>query len=140
MNLDYYANVPKNELYISIFNELCKTVMNPHSSHFLSNDAKVYLDKSYNLVKTLFPNYIFFEFIQGGGSNANTRAIFGQTKIRTHAKVNDKDIVLVSSIEHSSISKYMPIVTLLLTLTTNLPLMLVQYFISTIVPSTLEFK
>lgn len=98
-NFDFFANVPKRDL-------VEKTFYNPNSVHFLGTDAFIELTNANTKMKSFFPQYDLLEFIPGGGSLANNRAILDQMKIKNHIIHSDRNVVLMSSIEHSSISRY----------------------------------
>lgn len=103
-NLDWFANVPKRK---DLF--LTSTTYNSNSNHTLGQNAFKILNESDNLVKKLFDyRYDIIEFVPGGGSLANERAILDNKKIKYHISSNNSDpnIIMISSIEHSSISKY----------------------------------
>jgi adenylyl- and sulfurtransferase ThiI/cysteine sulfinate desulfinase/cysteine desulfurase-like protein len=106
LNFDYYANVPKSSLYVDILTNLSQTVMNPHSNHVLAESAKEYSVKTHEILDKLFPMYSKKTFISGGGSVANSRAILGTMNIKHRVNNNCGDVVLISSVEHSSITKY----------------------------------
>lgn len=106
MNLDYYANVPKSPMYLKIIETMGSTIMNANSAHCLAIDAKTYLQQSYDIMAKLFPQFKTVEFVPGGGSVANIRALTETLVVKYHAKPGHNDIIMISSIEHSSISKY----------------------------------
>lgn len=98
-NLDYFANIPKRNIQV-------KTYYNPNSNHSLGKHAFDSLTDATNRIKKIFPQYSNVEFIPGGGSLANERAILDQWKIKNHVIPSDRNVIMMSSIEHSSISKY----------------------------------
>ena len=101
-NLDYFANVPKrNDITHNNGN-----LYNPNSNHLLGLLAFTTLTEAHEKIRSVFPQYKTIEFVPGGGSLANERAILDQIKIKLHARPHDKNIVMISGIEHSSISKY----------------------------------
>jgi len=106
-NFDYFANVPKNKTVYTKVDQMFKDgCYNPQSAHFLGSIAYSHMNSAFNNMKLRFPMYEQIEFIPGGGSSANMRAFFGQNKIKHHVRSQEHDIVMISSIEHSSITKY----------------------------------
>ena len=99
-NFDYFANVPKRtpsheQLYY-----------NPNSNHFMGTDAYKSMTEAHDKMKKLFGFYETIEFVPGGGSLANERAILDLLKLKVHVRPTDRNVIMISSIEHSSISKY----------------------------------
>lgn len=106
MNYDYQANVPKSPIYLDIVATHGSDTMNAHSVHCLGSKAQMLLKESNDIAHKLFPQFKTIEFVPGGGSMANLRGITGLASLRHHAKMGSNDIIMISSIEHSSISKY----------------------------------
>ena len=98
-NFDYFANVPKRKIDHD-------EIYNPHSGHFMGSRSLQLMNGAYDDMKHIFPMYEFIEYVPGGGSLANERAILGLNCIKLHARPTDKNIVMLSSIEHTSISKH----------------------------------
>lgn len=110
LNFDYIANPTKNKYIINLF---CKSALdgyNSNSSHQLGLRAKNTLETSADIIKSIFP-YKNVEFVPGGGTLANKRAIIDSIPIKPKRLNKDtrKDIVLISCIEHKSIIKIIPI-------------------------------
>ena len=103
MNFDHFANVPKNAYVRNIVQK--EIYYNPNSGHYMGQHSLKIMNKSINIVKNIFPNFNNVEFIAGGGTFANIRAILENTKIKNTAISNVNDVIMISSIEHSSISK-----------------------------------
>lgn len=103
LNFDRFANTPFSERYIEIFTEVHKCG-NSNSSHIIGKKAKDLLYNAKKIILELFPYYKTVEFIPGGGTCANKRVFHDCIPIR--ARVNEKDIIVISGIEHSSISRY----------------------------------
>ncbi len=79
---------------------------NPQSAHKLGATAKRFQVDAHNVIYNLFPNFKHFEFIAGGGTNANKRAFacIPLRPVRQSIQRNKyRDIVLMSAIEHKSI-------------------------------------
>lgn len=104
INFDCYANVEKNKKILEIVNK--KEYYNPHSSHSIGIESFKIMTQSTNIIKSVFSKYENVEFIPGGGSTANERALLDQAIIKYHIKAEVNDIIMIGSIEHSSISKY----------------------------------
>lgn len=100
-NFDQVAN-PK---LISISN-LQLNNYNPNSNHKLGKEAKIIVDSTKSKFKEYF-DYNNVEFVPGGGTIANKRAILGSVPYnpRRLDKYNFKDIILISPIEHKSINE-----------------------------------
>lgn len=103
MNFDHYANVDEDEECLKIIQS--KRYYNPNSNHWLSKETHECLTESYKLCHSLFPMYKSVEFIPGGGTGANMRAILENTFIRNIAIPETNDVIMISSIEHSSVFK-----------------------------------
>ena len=101
-NFDFFANAKQK-----YFTDSELDYYNPHSGHALGALSYTNMSRSIDTIKALFSKHHTIEFVPGGGSLANKRAIFGSTKIKLNVKPDGKNIILISSIEHSSISKYM---------------------------------
>lgn len=98
LNLDAFANVEAEpNLYICTYNK--------HSAHVLGKQASCIYDDSLNKMYDLFPYYDHIEFIPGGGTQANKRAIIGSisSKPKFISQGKRRNIILLSSIEHTSI-------------------------------------
>lgn len=102
LNFDYFANVPEKQ-----FNSQAQLYGNSHSGHFLGKAAFDAIIESTNKINKLFPHYSKVEFVPGGGSLANERAIMDQLCLREQARSSDRNIIMMSSIEHSSIRKHL---------------------------------
>lgn len=107
LNFDYLANVSFDQDSLKYYGLYCSSMYNKNSNHRLgSNTNKIYDISTENVLKC-FDGYKYVEFIPGGASMANKRSILGS--IPTRPKIIDgirKDIILVSSIEHTSIINY----------------------------------
>ena len=103
MNFDHFANVSKDLASRTVANS--HEYYNPHSDHFLGKTAYDMLEESKRIMQTLFPMYKTIEFIPSGGSLANVRALLENDKIKNIAVPEINDVIMMSSIEHSSISK-----------------------------------
>ncbi|AYV78463.1 MAG: hypothetical protein Edafosvirus14_10 [Edafosvirus sp.] len=108
LNFDYAANVKMKSEITDMIATLNKKMYNPNSLHALGLQAKKYFDDALNIISECFSkNYKFIEFVPGGGSCANTRAIIGTLGNKTPKTIKGvkRDIILTSTIEHSSIDK-----------------------------------
>lgn len=104
LNFDTLANISKNPLFFTnVKDEEC---MNPNSAHGYGQKSFISLTNAHNIVKNLFDQYTTLEFVPGGGSLANERAFFGPKIVKNYARPTINDVIVVSSIEHSSISKH----------------------------------
>jgi adenylyl- and sulfurtransferase ThiI/cysteine sulfinate desulfinase/cysteine desulfurase-like protein len=114
-NFDKAANVPKNPIFIDIFKEHYLEALNPQSKHILGSHSKELVNKSKKLFMNHFSKFGYesIEFLSGGGSNANKRAILGSLPIKpkysattgSSGRKNRRDVIVISSIEHKSIDK-----------------------------------
>src|SRR4029078_2189999 len=77
---------------------------NPNSNHQLGEESRKIILEVKEFFKSKFPQYDFIEFIAGGGTQANKRAILGS--ISFNPKVISKelklDTIVLSRIEHKS--------------------------------------
>jgi len=107
LNFDCYGNTNPSLSYLTELNNLIKTrnFHNTNSNHILGKNAKIKLDHSISHIKEIFSDYQYVEFVPGGGTVANERIFTAFLKLR--AIPQEKDIIIISSIEHTSISKYM---------------------------------
>ena len=80
-------------------------INNANSDHFLGYEAKKKIDNCKKTINKLFPFYEEIEFVPGGGTLANKRAILDAVNWRPKRlnKNSSLDIILMSSIEHKSI-------------------------------------
>ena len=107
INLDYFANTSKDrELFDQASQILNISTFNPHSDHTLGQRSLKEYDDSMKIIKRIFPFYKNIEFIHGGGTIANKRAFYNNGKVTYCRKYGEDDIIMVSSIEHSSITKH----------------------------------
>lgn len=107
LNFDYFANVPLNNNFLNCYNLFSPSMYNINSDHKLgSYTNKVYDTAIQNILKC-FHDYNYIEFIPGGASMANKRSILGSisSKPKLIAGIR-KDVILISSIEHTSIINY----------------------------------
>jgi adenylyl- and sulfurtransferase ThiI/cysteine sulfinate desulfinase/cysteine desulfurase-like protein len=110
INLDHMANTPMLEEVNEFMTNNYKFITNSNSLHKLGIKTKLYLDQVEQKLDTMF-NYNHKYFIPGGGTCANKRSILGSIPVKPKTYNNSesivkKDIILVSSIEHSSIIDY----------------------------------
>jgi len=107
LNFDYYGNTTPSISYLTELKNLIETrnFYNTNSNHILGKNAKIKLDHSISIINKIFPDFPYIEFIPGGGTVANERIFNAFLKLR--AIPGEKDIIIISSIEHTSISKYM---------------------------------
>jgi len=103
MNFDHYANVCEDDDSIEIVNKI--KFYNPNSNNWLSCETNKIFSETIQTVQQLFPMYKTIEFIPSGGTGANIRAILENIMIRNVAIPELNDVIMISSIEHSSISK-----------------------------------
>jgi thiamine biosynthesis protein ThiI len=103
LNFDHYANVELSDDYLTAFQTNLKSRYNVNSSHILGSKAKDLLSESIDIVNKIFPMYKGVEFIPGGGTYANDFVFF--SLLPNRAICGEKDIVIMSNIEHSSILK-----------------------------------
>jgi len=80
---------------------------NTHSNHKLGYESKRVLTESTAQIKSSFVHYENIEFIPGGGTMANKRAIFGSIPWTPKRLSKDifRDKILISAIEHKSINE-----------------------------------
>ena len=103
LNFDVIGNPPASDKYLKCFSDNAPLVGNPNSIHNLGVYTKSLLDQTNEQIKKMF-NYIFFEFIPGGGSCANKRAILGSISLIPKTKNNSvRNIIIFSLTEHQSI-------------------------------------
>lgn len=102
LNFDYFANVE------SVTNESFVNSHNKNSSHILGKKAKIKYEEAYDMLHDLFPMYDNIEFISGGGTQANKRAILGSINLKPKfiSQGKRRNTIIVSSIEHTSIMSY----------------------------------
>lgn len=103
MNFDHYANVDEDLECLKIVQE--KKYYNPNSNHWLSVDTNETLNMSHRIIRSIFHMYKNNEFIPSGGTGANIRAILENHMMRNVAIPGSNDVIMISSIEHSSILK-----------------------------------
>lgn len=101
LNFDHFANVSQDDQQIT------RAFYDMHSKHKLGLFTNKIYNESIELIKKCFFGYEYIEFIPGGASLANKKAILGSISYRPKM-INGvyKDIVLISSIEHTSIINY----------------------------------
>jgi len=109
VNLDYLANVPFDAEALKWYNEIVMQIFNGNSNHKMGQRTKDILDNAYMKMICHFNEihkqvYRYIECIPGGATMANKRAIIGS--IPSHARKDRKDVIIVSSIEHTSIINY----------------------------------
>lgn len=105
VNFDTAANVKKNPHVLNAYNEAVHDSYNSHSKHSLGYKSAQLVENTTTFIKSLFPAYEKVDYVSGGGTMANKRAIldsipFNPKTIRKDVK---KNIVLISSMEHASI-------------------------------------
>lgn len=100
INLDYAGNYPKNEQMLTTFVHVSKNCFNSHSSHKLGEKWKEYLDICEKNIIDNFNKYNTVDFVCGGGTLASKKSILNMLPLNP---INNKDTVIISSIEHSSI-------------------------------------
>ena len=105
LNFDYLANVPKDPNFLKYYTEL--SLYNKNSNHQLGSYADQIYNSSTTKILSCFDNYKYVEYIPGGGAMANRRAFLGKISLRPMMIEGiRKDVILVSSIEHTSIINY----------------------------------
>lgn len=107
LNFDYLANESFNLDALKYYSSLSTSVFNKNSNHRLGFNANKYYNEAHCTVLKCFNGYNYVEFIPGGASMANKHSILGC--IPSKPKMIDgirKDVVLISSIEHTSIINY----------------------------------
>lgn len=104
-NFDKVANVSIRDDVLERYHSLVKELANPNSTHTLGEHAKNKYDEACQQIRTMIPGYQFVEFVPGGGSIANRRAIIGSIPVipKFIDKETRRDMILISSIEHRSI-------------------------------------
>lgn len=100
LNFDDFANsVPKQLIHGNI------NAYNRNSLHIIGKEAAQFYNIAVQTLNNIFPQYKHVEFIPGGGTQANRRAILGSVtknpKFISQGK--KRNIILISSIEHTSI-------------------------------------
>lgn len=103
LNFDVIGNPPISQKYLKSFWDNAPFVGNSNSIHNLGAYSKSLLDQTNEQIKKIF-NYNFFEFIPGGGSCANKRAILGSISLIPKTKNNSiRNVIIFSLTEHQSI-------------------------------------
>ena len=104
-NFDVAANVQKNPDVLKTYIDVASISYNSNSTHSFGNLSQEYVDNATAKIKHIFPFFEYIEYVGGGGTMANKRAILDSIPFnpKTLDKDKKKDIVLISSMEHSSI-------------------------------------
>ena len=76
-NFDQIANPIFNKELLKEYLYFLENSYNPNSIHKLGEISKKFMNKTKEFLKLKFPYYDFSEFIIGGGTQANKRAILG---------------------------------------------------------------
>jgi adenylyl- and sulfurtransferase ThiI/cysteine sulfinate desulfinase/cysteine desulfurase-like protein len=107
INFDKAANVKKHDLIGRSAQQIIESVYNPQSNHALGYVSNDLIKDAENTFLKYFKMYDFVNFIPGGASVANRRAIIGSIpgKPKFINKDTRQDTVLISSIEHKSIDE-----------------------------------
>ncbi|AYV75729.1 MAG: tRNA 4-thiouridine(8) synthase [Terrestrivirus sp.] len=81
---------------------------NKHSNHILGQFSTTYFESAKKNIINFFPQFPVIEFVPGGGTQANKRAILGSIskKPKFISQGKKRNIILVGSIEHKSILDY----------------------------------
>lgn len=105
INFDYAANVPKHKFYSKLL-DFSLNSFNPNSNHKIGKETKKYINFAKSIILKLFSCYDQIEFIPGGGTLSNNRAIIGSIPFSPKVSFDNKiDTILISSQEHLSINK-----------------------------------
>jgi cysteine desulfurase len=103
-NFDHAANVPKDVQVLEKYVKTAMSTFNMNSAHNLGITSKKVVCDCVNSIQHVFPMYTNVEFISGGGTMANKRILDTVPVVPvTISKGVHRDIVLISSIEHTSI-------------------------------------
>jgi len=101
INLDYAGNYPKNLKIMKQYTDVCYLSHNLHSNHILGWIWKHIYKKSEKIYLKIFWKYPNIEFISSSGWNANKKCILNTIPYYPE----NRNIILISCIEHSSIYK-----------------------------------
>lgn len=105
-NFDHAGSVEKSKLILKLINDEFNNLNNAQANHFLADRSKELIKYSKNIFSDIFNDYSI-EFVPGGGSMANRRAILGSVpdKPTFVDKLHRRDIIIISAFEHKSISE-----------------------------------
>ena len=102
INFDSFGNAS----HITCHN--VQPLYNKHSNHILGQFSTTHFESAKKNIINFFLHYSVIEFVPGGGTQANKRAILGSIskKPKFISQGKKRNIILVGSIEHKSILDY----------------------------------
>lgn len=104
-NFDIAANVKQKDISIEAYIKGCN-YLNLNSNHLLGKKSSEFQNSVEKDVLSVFNQYNSVKFVPGGGTNANKFSILNCLPFKPKHRTKDVliDTVLISSIEHKSIS------------------------------------